>query len=463
MKDQHPPHDADAEARIIGCLLTSPEMLRDCEDYIGDAENFFYDLRYWEIYKSIRSISDSAIPVDISTVQSELRKRGMLEQVGGIIYLSKLQDDTTSSSNLPVYLESARQSWCLREVIKTCSAAMQSSLGGDGAPEHLDSIVSQVVATFRKLEHRGPGKSRVVNPDRASVMLVDELQRRFDLQGKRSGVATGFEEFDRKTDGLQYGDLTILAARPSVGKTALALNIAEYAAIKNKVPTIFVTLESSVSSLTRRLLGMWARISSGTLRGGTFTENDFKKFSVFKRMLTESPLYFINAVGGASMRQISTDVRRICDEADIKLVVVDYLQKIRSAEHHEKRTYEVGEVSTGLKFLAGDTGAAVLSLAQLNRDSEKVGEKSSDGSRRPRLTDLADSKQIEADADLVVALHRKTRMDSESELLLLKGRDCELGICPLNYEGQFYRFTDRQNPNRQIDDSDVPTSTPHND
>jgi len=446
--DQHPPHDAKAEEGVVGCLLWSPELITEVEECFGDSLDGFYDLRNREVFDAIRSLKGAGTVVDPTTLQSELKRRGMLDQVGGVTRLAELQDGVPSPANLPAYLEIVRHNWHLRTVIKACAAAVRSSFNGEGTPEHLDGIINQVVTTFRKLEHRSPGRSRIVEPRRASVLMVDDLQRRFDLQGKRSGVATGFDDFDRKTDGLQFGDLTIVAARPSVGKTALALNIAEHAAIRNGIPTIFITLESSVASLTRRMLGMWAKISSGDLRSGMFTQDDFAKFSAFKRILADAPLHFINAVGGASMRQITADVRRIRDRSDVKLIVVDYLQKIKAGERQEKRTYEVGEVSGALKALAEETGAAVLSLAQLNRDSEKGGTEQ-DGSRRPRLTDLADSKQIEADGDLIVALHRKSRTDENAELILMKGRDCELGICQLNYEGRYYRFSERSQPEKQ--------------
>lgn len=440
-QDQLPPHDFYAEECVVGCLLLSPDLFRECEECFGDSDDVFYDLRNREVYDAIKSLRSAGTPVDTSTVQSELKARSRLTEVGGIPRLLELQDKVHSAANLPAYLDTVMHHWHLRTVIKSCATAVRASFEGEGTPEQLDGIINQVITTFRKLENRGPGKSRIVEPKRAATILVDELQRRFDLKGKRSGVETGFMDFDRKTDGLQFGDLTIIAARPSVGKTALALNITEHAAITNREPTIFVTLESSVSSLTRRMLAAHCHISSGDIRSGTFDDRDFPKFSTFQRILAESPLFFINGVGGASMRQIATDVRRICDKSAIKLIVVDYLQKIKCTERQEKRTYEVGEVSTALKALAEETGAAVLSLAQLNRDSEK-GEKN-DGARRPRLTDIADSKQIEADGDLIVALHRKSRMDEEAELILLKGRDCELGICPLHFEGKYYRFSDR--------------------
>lgn len=281
-----------------------------------------------------------------------------------------------------------------------------------------------------------------------ATKLADHLEQRFNLQGKRSGLVTGLDKFDELTDGLQAGEQTIIAARPSMGKTAIGLNILEVVCIQNRWPALFVTLEMSTHALMRRLLSSWGKIPMGILRSGKFVGNTIiqAKIASFNGILRRSPLYVVNAVAGIDCTRLSAVIRRAVRKWGIKLVVVDYLQKIRPSQKQEKRTYEVGEVSGVLKAVADQTGVALLTLAQLNRAPEQ------DKGRLPRLSDLADSGQIERDADTVALLHRDVTAEDKGRkatLTIAKQRDGEVGNVALDFDGQFCRFNPRTEDNEQ--------------
>ena len=308
------------------------------------------------------------------------------------------------------------------------SKASDTTKATDALLSEAETILySESVKSFPVLDSKTVGKD-----------LISDLQDRFDNKGKLSGVGTGFRYLDRLTNGLQFGEQAIIAARPSVGKTAIALNTTIEAAIKNKIPTLFMTLEMRPAALLRRMLASYSSVSMGELRSGEFTEVAFAKFMEFQKVLNASPLYVVNCISGIDINRFSAVVRRAHRQHGIKLVVTDYLQKIKPSSKSEKRTYEVAQVSEALKAMADSTKTAFLTLAQLNRESEK------DKGRPPRLSDLADSAQIERDGDMIGLLDRKrTKEDPQGEnatLYIAKQRDGEVDAVHLKFNGQFCRF-----------------------
>jgi len=267
--------------------------------------------------------------------------------------------------------------------------------------------------------------------------FIDQMQERFNRKGTLSGISTGFHWLDFKTDGLQHREMAIIAARPSIGKTAVAIAIAHKAAVQDKVPTLFVSLEMSKEAIFRRTVSAVGSISMQHLKSGDLSEGDMKSMMSASAKISTSPLWFLDGSSCQSISAITASVRRAVRKHQVRLVIVDYLQKVKAADRSEKRTYEVAEVSGKLKDVAVQTGVAMLCLAQLNRESEK------DKGRQPRLTDLADSGQIERDADLVMLLDRDRKEASgEAFIIIAKQRDGECGIVKLHYEGQFCRFSD---------------------
>jgi replicative DNA helicase len=267
--------------------------------------------------------------------------------------------------------------------------------------------------------------------------FIDQMQERFNRKGSLSGIATGFHWLDYKTDGLQLREMAIIAARPSIGKTAIAIAIAHKAAVQDKVPTLFVSLEMSKEAIFRRTVATIGSVSMQSLKSGNLTEGDMKSMMTASGKISSSPLWFLDGSSSHSIATITASVRRAVRKHQVRLVIVDYLQKVKGTDRAEKRTYEVAEVSGKLKDIAVQTGVAMLCLAQLNRENEK------DKGRQPRLTDLADSAQLERDADLVMLLDRDRKEPSgEASIIIAKQRDGECGIVKLHYEGQYCRFTD---------------------
>jgi replicative DNA helicase len=267
-------------------------------------------------------------------------------------------------------------------------------------------------------------------------------------------VSTGFSRLDYLLDGIQYGEQTIVGARPSMGKTALGVNILMHACFVNRVPTMFVSLEMSVPALMRRMCSAWCNVSMSELRKGSYSDETFKKFTVFRAFTAKAPMWITDGVRGLGISELCAIVRRRVRKHGIKLVVIDYLQKIRPGKREEKKTYEIGAVSSDLKALAESTGVAMITLAQLNRESEK------DKGRPPRVSDLGDSKQIEQDADTVALIHRKRDdQTGAAQLIIAKQRDGELGVVNLRFNGTYCRFENEApgpyHPN--------PTPSPHND
>jgi replicative DNA helicase len=280
-------------------------------------------------------------------------------------------------------------------------------------------------------------KETLTTSKQVAGSFIDQMQERFNRKGQLSGIPTGFFHLDEKTDGLQPREMAIIAARPSIGKTAIAIAIAEHAAIKSKVPTLFISLEMSKEAIFRRTISTVGSIPMQSLKSGNLNEGEMKSMMLSSGKVANSPLWFIDGSSIHSISNIMANVRRAVRKHGVRLVIVDYLQKIKAADRSEKRTYEVAEVSGKLKDIAVQTGVAMLCLAQLNRESEK------EKGRQPRLTDLADSGQIERDADLVMLLNRdRSEASGEAAIIIAKQRDGECGIVNLHYEGQFCRFTD---------------------
>jgi replicative DNA helicase len=267
--------------------------------------------------------------------------------------------------------------------------------------------------------------------------FIDSTQERFNRKGQLSGITSGFHRLDKLTDGFQLGELAIIGARPSIGKTAIAIAIAKAAAIEHRVPTLFISLEMSDESIVRRMVSTVGSIPMQAIKTGEMDEGGMKAMGSATAKVAGSPIYYVSGSGISSIATITAVIRRAVRKWGVKLVLIDYLQKIHGSKSAEKKTYEIAEVSGKLKAVASDTKTAVVALAQLNRENEK------DKGRVPRLTDLADSGQIERDADLVLLLNRERHeANGEAIIAIAKQRDGECGIVPLWYEGQYCRFTD---------------------
>lgn len=418
------PSNPEAEIAVIGCCLAggldasieaveaippAAFMREDCKMAFQVIESLATqgsDVNTYTFMQAWKGQFSAPIPQEI--IESDTK-------IPGVASLTQFADSLVDNSKRRRVLE----------------AAQHLLTGVQDQTKQTDLLIASAESLLYGEEIKG---TPILTSKTCSRALLDDLDERNKLNGKRSGIETGFKRFDDITDGLQYGEQTIIAARPSVGKTAMLLNIVENACLRNKIPTLVITLEMSEKALLRRLLSSWARIPMNVLRGGSYNAEQYRKFAMFSSFVNQAPLYIVNGVSGMDCNRLSAVTRRAVRKYGIKLAALDYLQKTKASEKHEKRTYEVAQVSSTTKSIAVSTGIAFLVAAQLNRESEK------EKGRTPRLTDLADSGQIERDGDTIGLLHRPDRTSSEATLGIAKQRDGECGIIPLHYEGQFCRF-----------------------
>ena len=297
--------------------------------------------------------------------------------------------------------------------------------------------VDQIVSNAEAGLSVEASKEEVQSSKSVVSRFIDSTQARFSRQGELSGITSGFYRLDQMTDGFQFGELAIIAARPSIGKTAIAIAIAKAAAIDSRIPTLFISLEMSDESIVRRMVSAIGSIPMQDIKTGQLDQGGMKAMSTASAKIAGSPIHFVSGSSVSNIATITAVIRRAVRKWGVKLVLVDYLQKIHGSKAAEKKTYEIAEVSGRLKSVASDTKTAVVALAQLNRENEK------DKGRVPRLTDLADSGQIERDADLVLLLNReRNQPQGEAVIAIAKQRDGECGLVPLWYDGKYCRFSD---------------------
>lgn len=422
-----PPHSLDAERAVLGCCLLDPRKIDEVTEKLNPKA--FYDTRTRQIFEAISAMHHEGKPIEVGSLFQQLadQKREI-----PLDFTVTLPDTVPSAENVGHYVEIVRSKWLLRRLINVCSTAIDRA-HSDAVPEALIGQVETAVASIPTDD------SCTYDNIEMSDRLLKTMESRFDMhnKGQHSGLLTGFWGFDRYTDGLQFGEMAIIAARPSIGKTALALNIVDKICFTDEVPTVFVTYEMSAEALIRRLFAAHQSVHMKTIRTGALTERDMMALGTFHSIVKKRPLHIVDAVSGLDANQLCAKLRRLVRKHGIKLVVVDYLQKIKAPRSHEKRTYEVAQASEIVKAFAVHSGVALLMLAQMNRESEK--ERGKGPPRLPRLTDIGDSGAIERDGDTIGLLHRE-RDKSETVLFIAKQRDGELGTVHLNFVGKHGRF-----------------------
>jgi replicative DNA helicase len=343
---------------------------------------------------------------------------------------SKAMDSCPSEHNLSYHVQGVREAFTRRR-LREAGQRLVTDSGNSSTP--VDAAISQLEAGISMEQEVMPATA---NSKTVVSGFLDALQDRWATRGKLSGVTSGIQMLDRMTDGIQFGELFLVAARPSIGKTAMGVSITQVACVNEGVPTLFVTAEMSEKALMRRLVSTVAGVPMQTIKTADLDEGDFKKIGAAGVKISRAPLHFLDVSSGGTVSTITASIRRAVRRHKVKLVIIDYLQKIQASGKHEKRTYEVGEVSTKLKGCAVASNVAMVCLAQINRESEK------EKNRTPKLSDLAESGQIERDADTVCLLDRnRSEPRGEAKLIIAKQRDGECGIVKLWYEGQFCRFT----------------------
>lgn len=425
------PCDRVAEIGVIGaCLDGGIETCLVAFESVPDKAFYHDDLRM--AFQCLEALVRKGVKPDTIALMSEWKRLGC----GMEFPLADLAmaQDRSPAFMLPDRSETVLDSFMRRRAIM--SAHRLSEMASDAATPVQDAIR----AIYDDLSDAQSRTPTIYEPKAGASLLIDDLERRHQLQGKRSGIPTGIESLDEITDGLQLGEFWVIGARPSVGKTTLGLNIAESVVFKEKIPCLFVSLEMTAASLLRRMLSMCSRIDSRSIRRGLFNQGDFKSMTAFTARLSASPFYVMDAPGGAKDSVICNAIRASVRRWGVKVVILDYIQKIKPENKGEKRTYEIGDTTSRLVEVAKRENICLLSLAQLNRDKDKQ-------QRSPIVSDLADSKAIEADADFIGLLDRPV-LDREGKLTdelarlhIAKQRDGERGILDLKFDGKHHRFS----------------------
>ena len=418
----------DDEFGLIGACLTG--SIDTCSDAFADVKSEWIEtdsLR--DTYETIRSLVAQNRTPTIQELGKEWKKLNGNQPIPFEDW-NRAMEVCPSPANLPSYAKGVIEAAHRRQLRAAGDRLIRESAVTTLQP---DQIVSNAEAGLSiELSRETLSTSKQVGGS-----FIDQMQERFSRKGALSGVTSGFFHLDKMTDGLQYREMAIIAARPSIGKTAIAIAIAEAAAVRAKVPTLFISLEMSKEAIFRRSVASIGSVSMQNLKSGNLTEGDMRSMSTATGKISAAPLWFLDGSSSQSIASITANVRRAVRKHGVKLVIVDYIQKVKAADKAEKRTYEVAEVSGKLKDIAVQTGVAMLCLAQLNRENEK------EKGRTPRLSDLADSGQLERDADCVMLLDRDRReAKGEASIIIAKQRDGECGIVKLHYNGEFCRFSD---------------------
>ena len=454
--DRLPPHSGEAEQGVLGCILLSPnECLAETLTKLSSGSEAFYDLRHQTIFEAMVEMSEKHEAIDVITLHQSLKDKQLLEQVGGTEYLSRLPDVVPSSANLNYYLEIVQEKFLLRKMIRVCTDVVGRVYDHEGEVEGLLDEVERDV--LRISESRVQAKTVTIKD--LVKKAINTIEDYHQGQGTLTGIATGFIDLDRMTTGLHPGEMIVIAARPSVGKTSLAMNIAEYVAVDQKLPVGVFSLEMTADSLVLRMLCSRSRVNLRSVREGFLVERDFPKLTGSAGKLSSAPL-FIDDSSGLSILQLRAKARRMFQQYGIKLFVIDYLQLLHSSSKRaDNRQQEIADISGGIKALAKELEVPVIVLSQLNREVER------EKGRPPRLSDLRESGSIEQDADLVGLLYRPTKQGEEEEsaneqpsdalavnLLIAKQRNGPAGEdIHLTFLKPYTRFESAS----KIDDADV--------
>ncbi len=404
--DRLPPHSPEAEQGVLGCILLSPnDCLGECITKLKGGSEVFYDLRHQTIFDTLAEMFDKREGIDIITLQQRLKNKQLLEQVGGLAYLSTLPDMVPSAANLSYYLDIVQEKFLLRKMIRVCTEVVGRVYDYEG---EVDALMDEIERDVLRIsESRVQSQTSTIKDlvKRAINTIEDYHQR----QGTLTGIGTGFVDLDKMTTGLHGGEMIVIAARPSVGKTSLAMNIAEHVSIDQKLPVGVFSLEMTAESLVLRMLCSRSRVNLRNVREGFLAERDFPKLTGTAGKLANS-LLFIDDSSGLSILQLRAKARRMHQQYGIKLFVIDYLQLLHSTSRRaENRQQEIADISSGIKALAKELNVPVIVLSQLNREVER------EKGRPPRLSDLRESGAIEQDADLVGLLYKPTKQGEDED------------------------------------------------
>ncbi|MGE4214727.1 MAG: replicative DNA helicase [Anaerotignaceae bacterium] len=428
-----PPHDIEAEQAILSSMFIDREAVAAAMELL--TSDSFYRPDHQLIFESAMELYSAGKPIDIITVKSRLEEKGVFEQVGGIAYIAQIASAVGSSVNARHYAQIVEQKAVLRRLIKTTTEISQECYDGK---TNLNTIMENAEkGIFDIMNGRTSGEMSHIRE--VTVSAFEKIEDIYKNKGKLTGVATGFADFDAKTAGLQRSDLVLLAARPSMGKTAFALNIAQNAAIRHNVPVAIFSLEMSKEQLVNRMLCSEAMIDAQKMRTGELMDDDWPKLIQAMGPLSQADIY-IDDTPGVSPMDIRSKCRKMKLEKGLGLILIDYLQLMSGDGKIESRQQEISAISRSLKAIAREMDAPVIALSQLSRACEQRSD------HRPMLSDLRESGAIEQDADVVAFLYRdeyyfpETEAKNQAELIIAKQRNGPTGTVNLAWLGQYTKF-----------------------
>jgi replicative DNA helicase len=438
-----PPQSLEAERSVLGGMLIDGEAVDRVREFVDEQD--FYLKSHQTIFNSVIELSRRGTPADLLTITDYLKAQDLLESVGGVQYLSQLVDQVPSSVNVTSYGKIVREKAMYRRIIRAGTGMIEDAYAGS---IEMNEMLDKVEKDIFKIANQSLGDS--LTPVRDTVKeAFERIQEKFEKKSAITGLATGFHGLDRITAGLQNSDLIIIAARPSVGKTALALCLGVHVAAQEKVPTAVFSLEMSKQQLVQRLLCMESRVDGGRLRGGFLNDDDWPRLTHAASLLSEAPLY-IDDTPGISPFELRAKCRRLAKSTGLGCVIVDYLQLMRVKGKTESREREIAEISMSLKALAKELNIPVIALSQLNRSLESRTDK------RPVLSDLRESGAIEQDADIITFLYRDevynadTDMPGIAEVIVSKHRNGPTGVVKLAFMSEYTRFENLADEERPV-------------
>lgn len=428
-----PPHSLDAEQSVLGSMLLDKEAVAATSELLLGED--FYSDAHKEIYEAILDTYDQGKPVDLVTLAEALRRRGSLEAVGGGTYISDLSMSVPSTANVRYYIRIIEEKSILRKLISASNDIIKESYE---ASEDMDIIIDHAEKKIFDISQKKNKKSF----ESIKTILLEtytKIEEMSKNKGKITGVPTGFKDFDLRTSGLNPSDFILIAARPSMGKTSFAVNIAQNAAVRYKVPVALFSLEMAKEQLAQRMLSSESNVELQKIRTGDLSEGDWVKLVNAAAPLSQAPI-FIDDTPAVTAMEVRSKARRLKMEHDIGLVVIDYLQLMSGRGKAESRQQEVSEISRSLKALARELQIPVVAISQLSRGPETRRD------HRPMLSDLRESGAIEQDADLVVFLYRdeyynpNTEKQNIAEAIIAKQRNGPTGTIELVWLGQYTKF-----------------------
>ena len=440
-----PPHSLEAEQSVLGGLLLDNEMWDNVSEAVVAQD--FYSRSHRLIFETIGGLIELGDPVDLITLSETLENEQQLEAAGGFVYLAEMMRNTPSAANIIAYAKIVRERAVTREMIHVANEIADAGYDTQGrtSADLLDFAETKVFQIAEARANKSEGPENITSVLEKTVDRIEKLYQQ--PHDGVTGVSTGYSDLDKMTAGLQKSDLIIVAARPSMGKTTFAMNLAEHAAMTEDKPALIFSLEMPSEQIMMRMLASLGRIDQTKIRTGQLGDEDWARLSSTMGLLIEKGKMYIDDASGLTPTEVRSRARRIArDHGGISLIMIDYLQLMRAPGFADNRTLEIAEISRSLKALAKELEVPVVALSQLNRSLEQRADK------RPVNSDLRESGSIEQDADLIMFIYRdevyhdNSEFKGMAEIIIGKQRNGPIGRVPLTFQGQFSRFDNYAGP-----------------